>query len=131
MWIRFVWILLIFSLTDYDINSAFQYLKRGVAHNPDNEELFELAFCYEHLMNMQRLFYYNHISPKIPMREAWFNFWQIYLLTKVSTCADAFEYARVINPDDSIHLPAKAHTHFQMQQYDDALIVFCFEELTG
>jgi tetratricopeptide (TPR) repeat protein len=123
-------------LTDYDINSAFQYLKRGVAHNPDNEELlFELAFCYEHLNeHAKAIRTYNHILTKDPYAgEAWFNLGQIYFThQKFQHALDAFEYARVINPDDSLTCLQKAHTHFQMQQYDDALDeFFAFEELTG
>ena len=122
-------------LADYDIDSAFLYLKRGETHNPDNEDLlFELAFCYEHLNDYtQAIHTYKHILTKDPYAgEAWFNLGQIYFTNlEFQLALDAFDYARVINPDDSLTCIQKAHTHFQLQQYEDALDeFFAFEEMT-
>lgn len=112
-------------LAQFDPISAYKYLRLGEIFNPLNEELlFELAFCYEQIDEIDKaIATYNKIIRTDPYAaEAWFNLGQIYFSKQdFQGALTAFEYARIIRPEDSLSCLQKAHTHFQLQQYPEAL----------
>jgi len=123
-------------LAQFDIMSAYKYLRFGEAFNPLNDELlFELAFCQEHNDEIeQAIATYNKIIRSDPYAaEAWFNLGQIYFTKQdFQQALTAYDYARVIRPEDSLSCLQKAHTHFQLQQYPEALEeYFAYEEMTA
>lgn len=123
-------------LAQFDIMSAYKYLRIGEAFNPLNDELlFELAFCQEHNDEIeQAIATYNKIIRSDPYAaEAWFNLGQIYFTKQdFQQALTAYDYARVIRPEDSLSCLQKAHTHFQLQQYPEALEeYFAYEEMTA
>ncbi len=112
-------------LAQFDTVSAYKYLRIGEIFNPLNEELlFELAFCYEQIDEIEKaIATYNKIIRKDPYAaEAWFNLGQIHFTRQdFQQALEAYDYARVIRPEDSLSCLQKAHTHFQLQQYQEAL----------
>ncbi len=123
-------------LTVYDIESAYKYLIIGDDFNPLNEELlYELAFCYEHMEERTKAIetYSRIIKLDAYAAEAWFNLGQMYFAHgQFQESLEAYEYARIISPNDSLTCVQKAHAHFQVSQYQEALEeFFAFEEMTG
>ena len=111
-------------LAQYDIITAKEFLQIGEKHNPKNEELlFELAFCYEHTNESDKTIttYKKIIKLNAYSAEAWFNLGQTYFAREqLSEALEAYEYARIIQPNDTLTCMQKAHVHFQLQQYEDA-----------
>jgi len=112
-----------FGLLNFE--TAFIYLVKGDNLNNKNIDLlFELAFCYEQLLDFQKTIEtYNRIIDIDPfMAEAWFNLGQIYFSQQDFTNAlNAYEYSLTINENDSLANLQKAHAHFQLGHYHEAI----------
>lgn len=110
---------------NFDIETAFRYITKGLKFNPSNKELlFELAFCQEQTGKMNEATdTYNHILRLDPYSaEAWFNLGQMqFTLNQYRSAIDSYEYALVIRPDDSLTVQQKANCHFQLNEYKEAI----------
>lgn len=119
-----------------DFISAKKYLLKGEEYNPLNDELlFELAFSFERTEEVEKaIATYNKLIKLDPFTsEAWFNLGQIYYSqNNYQLALEAFEYASAIRPEDSLTCLQKGHTHYQLQQYNEALSeYFAFNEMTS
>ena len=124
----------ILEATDYfssDYELVMQYpnndvfLKQGDKYNNSNTDLlFELAFCYEQLIQTsEAIEVYNriiNIDSFLP--EAWFNLGQVYfVLEDYAKALTAYDFVMAINENDSLACLQKAHAHFQLEQYPQQL----------
>jgi len=110
---------------NFDIDTAYQFITKGIAFNPLNKDLlFELAFCQEQTGKVsEATTTYNKILKLDPYSaEAWFNMGQMhYALNEYRLAIDAYEYALVIRPNDSLTVQQKANCHFQLTEYREAI----------
>lgn len=112
-------------IADLNIAKALKFLKIGDDFNDKNIDLlFELAFCYEQLVDPdQAINTYNriiNIDSFLP--EAWFNLGQVYFVQQeFQKALTAYDFVLAINENDSLACLQKAHAHFQLEQYAEAL----------
>ncbi len=108
-----------------EFDFALKVLKKGFEFNPENTDLmFDMAFCQEQkaLYTEAMETYLRIISIDSYIGEAWFNLGQIYFMqNEFEKAIEAYEYAIVINEKDSISLIQKAHSHFQLDHWKEAL----------
>lgn len=108
-----------------DFETALSLLKRGDKYNAQNVDLmFELAFSYEQLAeNDKAIETYNRIIDIDSFTsEAWFNMGQIYFVQQnFKEAIQAYDFALAINENDTLSCLQKAHSHFQLGEYDDAI----------
>lgn len=111
------------------MNGSFDYaldlLSEGeIFDNKNIDILFEKAFCYEQLTNTQGAIdtYKQIIDKDAYSSEAWFNLGQVYFnQNKYEDAIDAYDYALVINEEDTVSLIQKAHAQYQLNNYQDAI----------
>lgn len=112
-------------MADMNIVKALEYLKVGDAYNDKNVDLlFELAFCYEQLLESEKAIetYNRIINIDSFLAEAWFNLGQVYfVLHDFNKALSAYEFVIAINETDSLAHLQKAHTLFQLEQYRQAV----------
>ena len=112
-------------ITQLNFEIALNFLKKGDAFNNKNIDLlFELAFCYEQMIEFTKAIetYNRIINIDAYASEAWFNLGQIYFsMQDFQNAIDAYDFVLTINPDDVLTSLQKAHAHFQLSQYDEAL----------
>jgi tetratricopeptide (TPR) repeat protein len=104
---------------------ALELLEKGYIFNGYNPELlYELAFCYEQFEQFDKAIAKNlEIIDIDPFsNEAWFNLGQLYFaLQDFPKALDAYEYAQAIDDNDSLTCIQKAHVHFQLNQFEEAI----------
>jgi len=112
-------------IADLNIQKALQFLKIGDQYNDSNVDLlFELAFCYEQLLESELAIqsYNRIINIDSFLSEAWFNLGQVYfVLQDFPKALSAYDFVLAINETDSLACLQKAHTHFQLEEYPQAL----------
>lgn len=112
-------------MAESEFNFALKVLKKGDTFNPENTDLlFDMAFCLEQTFKYSEAeeIYLRIIKIDSFLGEAWFNLGQIYFLQDdYEKAIEAYEYAMVINEKDTISLIQKAHSHFQLDQWSQAL----------
>ena len=108
-----------------EFDFALAVLKKGADFNPQNVDLlFDLAFCQEQKALFDDAFetYQRIIRIDSFVGEAWFNLGQIYFMRNdFEKAIEAYDYALVINEKDTISLIQKAHSHFQLDHWKEAL----------
>ena len=104
---------------------ALDLLERGYKSNPQNPDLlYELAFCYEQNENLTKAIAVNlQIIETDPFaNEAWFNLGQMYFAQlDFPKALEAYDYALAIDDKDTLTCLQKAHVHFQLNQFDEAI----------
>ena len=109
--------------SEYEI--ALELLEKGYQSNPQNADLlYELAFCYEQNESLTKAIGINlQIIDLDPFAgEAWFNLGQLYFAQMDFTKAlEAYDYALAIDDKDTLTCLQKAHVHFQLNQFDEAI----------
>ena len=112
-------------IADLNITKALHFLKIGDKYNDKNTDLlFELAFCYEQLLDSDlAIDIYNRIiNIDSYSSEAWFNLGQVYfVLQDFEKALSAYDFVLAINENDSLACLQKAHTHFQIEEYQQAV----------
>lgn len=112
-------------IADLNIHKALQFLKIGDQFNNQNIDLlFELAFCYEQLVDSDMAIdtYNRIINIDSYLPEAWFNLGQVYFVQQdFQKALTAYDFVLVINENDSLACLQKAHAHFQLEQYQEAV----------
>jgi tetratricopeptide (TPR) repeat protein len=123
-------------IADLDFERALHFLKQGDKYNNSNTDLlFELAFCYEQLIQTsEAIEVYNriiNIDSFLP--EAWFNLGQVYfVLEDYAKALTAYDFVMAINENDSLACLQKAHAHFQLEQYPQAVETYLdYAKMTG
>lgn len=115
-----------------NFETALKYLVKGAEKNPQNIDLlFELGFCYEQLdYNEKAIETYNKIIDiDTYMAEAWFNLGQVHFsMLDYNNALNAYEFVLAINENDSLANLQKAHTLFQLGQYDKAVEAYLVYE---
>jgi len=112
-------------LGEREFDYGLELLEKGYKFNNKNTELlYELAFCYEQIDNLEQAISINlqiiDIDPFA--NEAWFNLGQLYFAQMDFTKAlEAYEYAMAIDENDSLTCVQKAHVHFQLNQFEEAI----------
>ncbi|MEI6556612.1 MAG: tetratricopeptide repeat protein [Paludibacter sp.] len=108
-----------------EYETALELLERGYNSNPQNPDLlYELAFCYEQNESLTKAIDVNlQIIDLDPFAgEAWFNLGQLYFAQMDFTKAlEAYDYAMAIDDKDMLTCLQKAHVHFQLNQFDEAI----------
>ncbi len=108
-----------------EFDFALRILKIGETFNPSNTDLlFDLAFCHEQTAGYTEAqdVYQRIIKIDSFIGEAWFNLGQIYFMqNEFEKAIEAYDYAIVINEKDTISLIQKAHSHFQLDHWKEAL----------
>ena len=123
-------------MEESNFETAMKILQKGDEYNPKNTDLlFELAFCAEQKNKLfEAINYYKRIIDLNPyIGEAWFNLGQIYFLqSDYPNAIEAYDYALVINEEDSISLIQKAHAQFQSNQLKKAIETYlAYAEMTS
>ncbi len=118
-----------------DNETALGLLEKGYNFNDKNPELlYELAFCYEQQENFDKAIDINHQIIDIDpfANEAWFNLGQLYFAKMDFTKAlEAYEYALAVDENDSLTCIQKAHVHFQLNQFEEAIETYLeYKKLT-
>lgn len=112
-------------MADMNIAKSLEYLKIGDAYNDKNIDLlFELAFCYEQLVDSDMAIqtYNRIINIDSFLSEAWFNLGQVYfVLHDFHKALNAYDFVLAINETDSLAYLQKAHTLFQLEQFQESL----------
>jgi len=112
-------------IADLNIVKALHFLKIGDKYNDKNSDLlFELAFCYEQLLDSELAIdtYNRIINIDSYSSEAWFNLGQVYfVLQDFEKALSAYDFVLAINENDSLACLQKAHTHFQIEEYQQAV----------
>ena len=112
-------------LSQSDNETALALLEKGYNYNNQNPELlYELAFCYEQQENFEKAIAINHQIIDIDpfANEAWFNLGQLYFAQlDYPKALEAYEYALAIDENDSLTCVQKAHVHFQLNQFEEAI----------
>ncbi len=108
-----------------DNETALKLLEKGFNFNNQNPELlYELAFCYEQQENFEKAIAINQQIINIDpfANEAWFNLGQLYFAQlDYPKALEAYEYALAIDENDSLTCVQKAHVHFQLNQFEEAI----------
>ena len=108
-----------------DNETALKLLEKGFNFNNQNSELlYELAFCYEQQENFEKAIAINQQIINIDpfANEAWFNLGQLYFAQlDYPKALEAYEYALAIDENDSLTCVQKAHVHFQLNQFEEAI----------
>lgn len=108
-----------------EFDYALKVLKTGDEYNPNNADLlFDMAFCQEQkVLFGEAVETYQRITRIDPfVGEAWFNLGQVYFLQGgYENAIEAYEYALAINDKDNVSLIQKAHSHFQLDHWKEAL----------
>lgn len=123
-------------ISDLNFSKALQFLKFGDKFNDVNVDLlFELAFCYEQLLESDLAIqtYNRIINIDSFLPEAWFNLGQVYfVLQDFPKALTAYDFVLAINENDSLACLQKAHAHFQLEQYQQAVEAYVeYGKLTG
>lgn len=115
-------------MTENSFKFALELLKKGEEITPRNIDiLFEKAFCYERLNDLEPAIsaYDKIVSIDAYSAEAWFNLGQIHFnLNQFEKALEAYDYALTINDGDVIALMQKAHSLYQLNRYNDAVQVY-------
>jgi tetratricopeptide (TPR) repeat protein len=113
---------------EYEFNLALQILQKGEASNPKNLDiLFDMAFCQEQKGQYdQAIETYNRIIELDPYNdEVWSAVGQLYFILKdYEKAIEAYDFALIIDENDSLSLLQKAHALFQLEKWKDALEVY-------
>lgn len=123
-------------IADLNIKKALQFLKFGDKFNDTNVDLlFELAFCYEQLLESDLAIqtYNRIINIDSFLSEAWFNLGQVhFVLQDFAKALTAYDFVLAINENDTLACLQKAHAHFQLEQYQQAIEAYVdYGKLTG
>lgn len=123
-------------IADLNIPKALHFLKIGDEYNNKNVDLlFELAFCYEQLLESDLAIetYNRIINIDSFLAEAWFNLGQVYfVLQDFHKALNAYDFVLAINENDSLAHLQKAHTHFQLEEYQEAVDAYLdYGKLSG
>lgn len=123
-------------IADMNIEKAIHFLKIGDKYNPQNIDLlFELAFCYEQLLESDKAIetYNRIINIDSFLSEAWFNLGQVYFVQlDYKNALNAYDFALAINENDSLACLQKAHAHFQIEDFAQAIESYLdYGKMTG
>jgi len=123
-------------IADMNIEKALYFLKIGDASNPKNIDLlFELAFCYEQLLESEKAIetYNRIINIDSFLSEAWFNLGQVYfVMLDYKKALNAYDFVLAINENDSLACLQKAHAHFQIEEFAQAIETYLdYGKMTG
>lgn len=103
---------------------ALDFLLIGYMLNANNLNiLFEIAFCYEKVNQVQNsIDTYQRILDIEPYSdEAWFNLGQVYYAERnFPKAIDSYEFATSINENDSMAWQLMAHAYYQNDNYKKA-----------
>ena len=103
---------------------ALDFLLIGHTRNVYNINiLFEIAFCYEKLNQIDNsIATYHRILDIEPYSdEAWFNLGQVFCSQKdYAKAIEAYEYATAINEEDAMAWQLLAHAYYQNDNYKKA-----------
>ena len=115
----------IIFMSNLYFEDAIEFLKKGDFFNSTNVDLlFELAFCYEQLLDSEKAIetYHRIITIDSYLSEAWFNLGQVYFICQeYEKALSAYDFVIAINEEDALAILQKAHTHFQLEQYQKAI----------